>query len=195
MRRRGPGDWGAETSLAVRTFDSPLSLEEYRRLPKHPLHLVLDNLRSAFNVGSIFRTADAARLARVITCGYTAHPPHPKLDKTALGALPYVDTEHFADTLEAIAALQAEGIPVWALETLPDSQVYTALSYPQPLAIVLGNEALGISRQVLARCDQVIEIPMFGFKNSLNVAAAAAVVVFEVLRQWQMLPPKQENYR
>lgn len=185
MKHLRPGNYGKETSFEVRNFDSPLSAEEYRQLPKHPLYLVLDNLRSAFNVGSIFRTADTARLVRVITCGYTAHPPHPKLDKTALGTLDYVATEHFDSTLEAVLSLQQQGIPVWALETTSRSQVYTSLPYPRPLAVVLGNEALGVDRGVLERCDELIEIPMFGFKNSLNVAAAAAVVVFEALRQWE----------
>ena len=81
-----PGNYGKETSFEVRNFDAQMSLDEYARLPKHPLYLVLDNLRSAFNVGSIFRSADAARLQGLYTCGYTAHPPHPKLDKTALAA-------------------------------------------------------------------------------------------------------------
>jgi len=187
MKRLQPGDFGKETTFQVRNFDASLSVEEYRQLPKHPLHLVLDNLRSAFNVGSIFRTADTARLARVITCGYTAHPPHAKLDKTALGTLTYVAAEHFDAALDAVAALQEQGIPVWGLETTSRSKVYTTVSYPRPLAVVLGNEALGVSCEVLERCDELIEIPMFGFKNSLNVAAAGAVVVFEALRQWEIL--------
>ena len=169
----------------VRTLDTPLSIEDYQRLPLHPLHLVLDNLRSAFNVGSVFRTADAARLASVITCGYTAHPPHPKLDKTALGVLPYVATEHFAETVEAVAALRRRGITVWALETTSQSRLYCDAVYPCPLAVVLGNEALGVSPEVLEQCDDYLEIPMHGFKNSLNVAAAGAIVAFEALRQWR----------
>lgn len=184
MSRRTSGAAGAETALEVRTCDSPLPPDVYRRLPTHPLYLVLDNLRSAFNVGSVFRTADTARLAGVITCGYTAHPPHPKLDKTALGVLPYVVTEHWATTTAAVQALRGRGVPVWGVETTSRSQQYTAVAYPQPLALVLGNEALGVDTGVLAQCDQLVEIPMYGFKNSLNVAAAAAVVVFEVLRQW-----------
>jgi len=186
MKSWQPGNYGKETAFAVRNFDAPLDVEEYLRLPKNPVHLVLDNLRSAFNVGSIFRTADTARLARVITCGYTAHPPHPKLEKTALGTLDYVATEHAACTLEAIRALQQKAIPVWALETTSHSRCYTEIAYPQPLALVLGNEALGIGRPVLEQCDELIEIPMFGFKNSLNVAAAAAVVIFEIVRQWNL---------
>jgi len=188
MRRLQPGNYGKETTFEVRNFDAPLSTEEYARLPKHPVHLVLDNLRSAFNVGSIFRIADTARLARVVTCGYTAHPPHAKLDKTALGTLDYVATEHCAATLDAVAGLQDSGVPVYALETTSRSRLYSAVTYPRPVGLVLGNEALGIDRQVLERCDELVEIPMFGYKISLNVAAAAAVVVFEALRQWGAAP-------
>ena len=186
MKRLLPGDLGKETSFEVRTCDSPLPLEQYAQLPKHPVHLVLDNLRSAFNVGSIYRTADTARLASVCTGGYTAHPPHPKLDKTALGTLDYVPTRHFASTLAAVDHLRDRGIAVWALETTSASRSYTAVEYPRPVGLVLGNEALGVDRAVLERCDQLVEIPMYGYKNSLNVAAACAVVVFEILRQWEV---------
>ena len=180
-----PGNYGKETSFEVRTFDAEMPVDEYARLPKHPLYLVLDNLRSAFNVGSIFRTADAGRLQGIYTCGYTAHPPHPKLDKTALGTLPYIETRHFATTLQAIEHLRARQVQVWALETTSQSRCYAELNYPCPLALIVGNEALGVSRNALERCDELVEIPMYGYKNSLNVAAASAVLVFEVLRQWQ----------
>ena len=181
-----PGNYGKETSFEVRNFDAQMSLDEYARLPKHPLYLVLDNLRSAFNVGSIFRSADAARLQGLYTCGYTAHPPHPKLDKTALGTLDCIETRHFATTLEAVDYLRGRDVPVWALETTSQSRCYTELDYPRPLALIVGNEALGIDREVLECCDQWVEIPMYGYKNSLNVAAASAVLSFEVLRQWQL---------
>ena len=185
MKPLPPGNHGKETSFVVRTQDSPLSLDEYRQLPRHPIHLVLDNLRSAFNVGSIFRTADTARIASISTCGYTAHPPHPKLDKTALGTVDLIRSTHFAGTESAIRALQDQGVSVQALETTSASVTYTDLSFPKPVALVLGNEALGVSREVLDLCDGLIQIPTFGFKNSLNVASAAAVVTFEILRQWQ----------
>ena len=183
-----PGNYGKETTFEVRNFDAPLSLGEYDKLPKNPVYLILDNLRSAFNVGSIFRTADTSRLVQVITCGYTAHPPHAKLEKTALGTLEYVPTRHFDSTLEAVSQLQQAGTPVFALETTTQSTIYTEGSYPNPLALVLGNEALGVSRDVLEQCDRIVEIPLFGFKNSMNVAAAAAVITFEILRQWQVQP-------
>ena len=179
-----PGNYGKETSFEVRNFDAAISVEEYARLGKHPLYLVLDNLRSAFNVGAIFRSVDAARLAGVLTCGYTAHPPHKKLDKTALGTLDYVPTRHFDTALDALDYLSAEGIVAWALETTSHSVSYNHVEYPQPLALVLGNEALGVQRAVLERCERIVEIPMYGYKNSLNVASAAAVVAFEALRQW-----------
>ncbi|MDP7633896.1 MAG: TrmH family RNA methyltransferase, partial [Candidatus Latescibacteria bacterium] len=145
-------------------------------------------LRSAFNVGGLYRLADIARLAGLTTCGYTAHPPHPRLDKTALGTLDFVDDTHTETTLEAVSDFQSRGISVWAVETTSESRPYTEVTYPQPLALVFGNEALGVDRDVLETCDGMIEIPVFGYKNSLNVASAAAVVVFEILRKWNYDP-------
>lgn len=183
--KRDPGDWGEETAFEVRSHDTDLPLEEYARLPKFPVHLVLDNLRSAFNVGSIFRTADTARIASILTCGYTAHPPHARLEKTALGTLDYVQSTHFDSALDAVADLKSRGVNVFALETTSHSKSYTAVEFPQPVALVLGNEALGIDPEVMAACDELIEIPVFGYKNSLNVASACAVVLFEILRRWR----------
>ena len=185
MKRLEPGSYGKETTFAVRNHDIHMTPAEYKCLPKHPLHLILDNLRSAFNVGSIFRTADTARIAGIATCGYTAHPPHAKLAKTALGTLDYIPAEHFDSALEAVQSFQRRNIPVWALETTSHSRPYTSVTYPRPVAIVLGNEALGVSREVLEKSDERIEIPVYGYKNSLNVASACAVVAFEILRQWQ----------
>ena len=179
-----PGDYGKETSFQVRNFDIDMSTGDYNKLVKNPLYLILDNLRSAFNVGSIFRCADAARLAGIYTCGYTAHPPHKKLDKTALGTLAFVPTKHFETTEEALAHLSYEGINIWALETTSHSVDYTKVNYPKPLAIVLGNEALGVERNILEKCQSLLQIPMYGYKNSLNVANAAAITTFEILRQW-----------
>ena len=181
---RRDNDWGEETRFEIRNRDSPISAEEYERQEKFPIHLVLDNLRSAFNVGSLFRTADTARISRVLTCGYTAHPPHPRLEKTALGTLSYVRSQHFETTAAALHSLRDEKIPVIALETTSRSCCYTEVDYPQPVALVLGNEALGVDRQIIEECDEVVEIPIFGYKNSLNVANAGAIVMFEILRQW-----------
>jgi len=173
-----------EVCYKVRSFDSTLTPLEYQALPKFPITVVLDNLRSAFNVGSIFRTADAARIERVITTGYTAHPPHAKLEKTALGTEKYLATDHYQDPLVAIRAMKDAGCKIVALETADKVSHYSEYIYPQPLCLVVGNEALGVSREVLNEVDDVVQIPLFGYKNSLNVVAAFSVVLFEVLRQW-----------
>ena len=188
MSRHKEQDGWEETRFEVRSRDNPLTLDEYRRQPRFPVSLILDNLRSAFNVGSIFRTADTARIAQVITCGYTAHPPHPRLEKTALGTLEYVETHHCSNAVEAVDDFRERGTAVWALETTSASVPYTSVEFPRPVVLVLGNEALGVGEDVLAACDKLVEIPVFGFKNSLNVASAAAVVLFEILRQWGAEP-------
>jgi tRNA G18 (ribose-2'-O)-methylase SpoU len=168
-----------ETGFEVRSFDAAMSLEAYNRLPKTPLYLILDNLRSAFNVGSIFRTCDILRVRGLFLCGYTAYPPNRKLEKTSLGTTDYVPWRHFEHTTEAVDFLHDQGVPVWAAETTSVSTPYTGVRYPPELGLALGNEALGVSRDVLNRCDRIIEIPTFGFKNSLNVASACAVLGFK----------------
>lgn len=173
-----------ETGFEVRSFDAEMSLEAYNELPKQPLYIILDNLRSAFNVGSIFRTCDILRVKGLFLCGYTAYPPHKKLEKTSLGTIAYVPWRHFETTQEAVAFLKAREIPVWAAETTSASVSYTEMTYPPELGIVLGNEALGVSRDVLELCDALVEIPTFGFKNSLNVASACAVLGFKALEAW-----------
>jgi 23S rRNA (guanosine2251-2'-O)-methyltransferase len=174
-----------ETNFHVKTHDSPLPPEEFRRLPRHPVTAVLDNLRSAFNVGSIVRTADCARIEKVIFCGITAHPPNPKVIKTAMGTLDYVAWEHAASTVEAVERYRKEGCRVICLEVTDVSKPYHEIEYPRPLCLVVGNEALGISREVLEMADEIVEIPMWGFKNSVNVAVAFGIVVFEAVRQFQ----------
>ena len=170
-----------ETSFAVRSFDANITVEEYRKLPKNPLYVILDNLRSAFNVGAVFRLCDGMRVSELYLCGYTAAPPHVKLEKTSLGTTKYVPWKRFATTLEAVAYLKARGIAVWAAETTSRSMDYRTAAFPRELGIVFGNEALGIDDTVLAACDLLIEIPLFGFKNSLNVATSCAVIGFKAL--------------
>jgi 23S rRNA (guanosine2251-2'-O)-methyltransferase len=150
----------------------------------HPMVLVLDNIRSAFNVGSLFRTAETAGVAELITCGITAHPPHPKLQKTALGSTESVATRHFQDILAAIQALRKEGYTIVAMETTSLSKNYVDVQYPRKLAIVVGNEITGVDTRVMDLVDMIVEIPTYGLKNSLNVASAAPIMLFEVLRQW-----------
>ena len=178
-----PAPDGIETFFEVRTHDSELPPEEFARLPRRPVYIVLDNLRSAFNVGSVFRLADAARAAEVIPCGYTAYPPHHKLEQTSLGTTDSVPWRRFDNTVAALADLKSKGIHIVAVETAGKASPYHRFEYSFPVALVLGNEALGVSEAALKLCDAVIEIPVFGYKNSINVATASAIVLYEVLRQ------------
>lgn len=172
-----------ETGFGVRTLDAEISPQEYAELPKAPLYFVLDNLRSAFNVGAFFRLGDILRVSGIYLCGYTAFPPHIKLEKTSLGTTDFVNWKHFAKTEDAISDLKAKGISVWAAETAENAVRYDKISLEKPIALVMGNEALGISSEILALCDGIIEIPVFGLKNSMNVATAGAVLGFEIVKK------------
>jgi 23S rRNA (guanosine2251-2'-O)-methyltransferase len=183
MGRNKKGD--IETNYDVRSLDLAISLDEYNKLPKNPLYIVLDNLRSAFNVGAIFRLCDTLRVKGLFLCGYTAHPPHIKLEKTSLGTIQYVPWKHFPSALEAVQWLKGQGVPVWAAETTTKSADYRHAAYPTQLAIVFGNEALGVSREVLDECDRIVEIPLHGYKNSLNVATSCAVIGFRAIEEME----------
>jgi len=148
--------------------------------------LVLDNLRSAYNVGSIFRTAETAGAAEVITCGITAHPPHPKLMKTAMQSVEVVPSRHFDDALLAIDTLKSEGYSIVAMETTSLSKKYTDVKFTGKVALVLGHELTGVDTRIMEKADMVVEIPTYGVKNSLNVGSAASIVLFEILRQWHV---------
>ena len=154
-------------------------------IPRQPVHVMLDNLRSAFNVGSIFRTADAGAVAHLHLCGMTAHPPHKKLEKTALGAFDYVPWTYYERNRDCLDALEAQGIPVVAVETVEGAVAYQEFSWPKPVAIVFGNEENGVNDRVLRRCTAVVQIPMFGYKKSINVATAFGIVLYGILDQWR----------
>lgn len=172
-----------ETKLKVKSLDSPLPLDHFQKIPRHPVFTVLDNLRSAFNVGSIIRTADCALLEKIYFCGYTAHPPHKKLDKTSLGAMPYVPWEYNDSIVDTVQALRKKGISIISLETTNRSKLIWEYRFPVPVALILGNEALGVSKEVLELSDDIVEIPMLGYKNSINVAVAFGIAVYEIQRQ------------
>jgi 23S rRNA (guanosine2251-2'-O)-methyltransferase len=160
-----------------------LSMEEYAAAPKHPLYLMLHNIRSMWNVGSMFRTADAAGIEKMILSGYTATPPRKEIDKTALGAQESVAWEYHADPLVALAGLKSMGVRICGLEITEGSRPYTTMRPGDfPLCLVVGNEVDGLENDVLELCDEVIEIPQYGTKHSLNVAVAAGVALFELVR-------------
>ena len=165
-----------------------LTVEEFKEQSKLPLVLVLDNVRSGLNVGSIFRTADAFTVQKLLLCGITAQPPHREILKTALGSTDSVEWAYFQETTAGIRALKSENYLVFAVEQTSD-KVWLQDFTPQPgqkYAFIFGNEVEGVDEQALALCDGVVEIPQFGTKHSLNVAVAAGIVVWELARKWLM---------
>ncbi len=160
----------------------------YRPQKRFPIAVVLDNIRSAYNVGAMFRTAECAGIAKLILCGITARPPHRKVEKTALGTTQKVPWEPCASTLEAVEALKADGWTVAALEITDESVPVQSVQRKHfPLALVIGNEVTGVDERVLSTMDMVLEIPQFGEKESLNVAVAFAVAVFLLVEKWREL--------
>lgn len=160
------------------------SVEEFRRSDKTPVIAVLENIRSAYNVGSLFRTADAFLLQSIYLTGYTAKPPHKEIKKTALGAEDSVAWEYFNNASEAIIALKKNGYIVYAIEQVTDSLLLNDIVFKQDekIAVVFGNEVSGVEEETILLCDGCIEIPQLGMKHSLNIASAAAVVLWEIVR-------------
>jgi tRNA G18 (ribose-2'-O)-methylase SpoU len=149
---------------------------------RHSVVLILDNLRSAFNVGSIIRTAECFGIEAVYLCGYTPTPENRQVKKTAMGSDAWVQWKQFSTTIQAVEDARAAGYRVCALETTSHAEELHKTKIPHPCALVLGNEALGIDPQVIARCDATLKIALFGRKNSLNVGVTAAIACYEVTR-------------
>jgi 23S rRNA (guanosine2251-2'-O)-methyltransferase len=161
------------------------SVDEFKQSDKIPVITVLENIRSAYNIGSVFRTADAFLLEGVYITGYSAIPPHKEIKKTALGAEDTVSWQHFSDAGLAIAALKEAGYKVYAVE-----QVENSISLEQfqskpgdKIAVIFGNEVTGVEQSTIEQCDGTIEIPQLGMKHSLNIATAAGVVLWELVRK------------
>lgn len=160
------------------------TVEAFKQAEKIPVVVVLDNIRSAHNVGSVFRTADAFLLAGIHLCGYTAYPPNRHIEKTALGSTETVDWKHFGTIHESIRLLKQEGFTICAAEQAESSMPLSeaAALYDKKLAVVFGNEVEGIQPAVLESCDVCLEIPQAGMKHSLNISVAAGVVLWELVR-------------
>ena len=169
--------------------------EAPRSVMQLPLVLVLDFLRSAHNVGNIFRIAEATRVEKIYACGYTPCPPHSKLLKTARGCEQTVPCQSVADAASALTALRAAGYTIYGIETASNASYYWETAFRFPAAFVLGNEALGLCESTLAQCDFFVSLPVLGQKNSINVGNCAAVVVYEALRQWLDATPGSLNVR
>ncbi|HMG82222.1 MAG TPA: RNA methyltransferase [Ferruginibacter sp.] len=160
------------------------SVDEFKRSEKIPVIVVMDNIRSMHNVGSVFRTADAFLLEAIYLCGYTAQPPHRDINKTALGATETVTWKHFETTIEAVKALQQNGYKVYAIEQVESSISLENFSIraDEKTAVVFGNEVEGVQQEVIALCEGCIEIPQLGMKHSLNISVAAGIVLWEIVR-------------
>ncbi len=159
--------------------------EEFLSSDKLPLTVVLDNIRSLHNVGSVFRTSDAFRVERVLLCGITAVPPSSDIHKTALGAEDVVPWQYFADTMQAVDYLREQGYEIYAIEQVQESVPLQSFAVEQNsrYAVILGNEVKGVQQQVVDACDGSIEIPQFGTKHSLNVSVTAGMVIWEFARK------------
>lgn len=158
--------------------------EEFKRASKLPIVIVLDNVRSMNNVGSVFRTADAFLIEAIYLCGVTAKPPHREIQKTALGATETVNWKHFETTTDAIHSLKNEGYKIYAVEQA-DQSIMLDKFIPAPgnIALVFGNEVTGVEQAVIDVCDACIEIPQYGTKHSLNLAVSVGIMVWSVTRQ------------
>jgi 23S rRNA (guanosine2251-2'-O)-methyltransferase len=161
------------------------SIDEFKQSEKTPIILVLENIRSAYNVGSVFRTSDAFLVEAIYISGYSAKPPHKEIKKTALGAEESVAWQHFATAAEAISDLREKGFNIYAAEQAEGSYKLNAISFEpnEKIAVVFGNEVTGVEQSTIALCDGCLEIPQLGMKHSLNIATAAGVVLWELVRQ------------
>lgn len=180
MRKLSMADLGRKT------------VEEFKESAKIPIIIILENIRSAYNVGSVFRTSDAFLIEAIYITGYSAKPPHKEIKKTALGAEETVNWQHFSNAAEAIAAVRELGYNVYAAEQAEGSYQLNAIVIEQDekIAVVFGNEVTGVEQSTIALCDGCIEIPQLGMKHSLNIATAAGVVLWELVRGRILLKDK-----
>ena len=161
------------------------SVDEFKQSEKTPVIVVLENIRSAYNVGSVFRTADAFLIEAIYIIGYSAKPPHKEIKKTALGAEETVSWNHFETTATAIDELRKDGYKVFSIEQAENSLNLQAINFKpeEKIAIIFGNEVTGVEQSTILLSDGCIEIPQLGMKHSLNIATAAGVVLWELVRE------------
>ena len=162
-----------------------MTVAEFHASEKLPLTVVLDNVRSLNNIGSIFRTADAFGVEHIALCGITATPPHREIHKTALGAEETVEWSHYKETVECVEEMKLRGYVVYAVELAHDSIKLGGgrIAIDHPVALVFGNEIDGVQEEVMELCDGALEIPQYGTKHSLNVSCAAAIAIWEISKK------------
>ena len=162
-----------------------ISIEEFKEAEKLPLVVVLDNIRSLHNIGSVFRTSDAFRIECIYLCGITATPPHPEMHKTALGAEFTVEWKYVDNTVEADDNLKSEGYTVYSVEQAEGSVMLDelVLDKTEKYAVVMGNEVKGVQQEVIDHSHGCIEIPQYGTKHSLNVSVTAGIVIWDLFKK------------
>lgn len=162
-----------------------ISVDEFKTKTKVPIILVLDNIRSLNNIGSVFRTADAFLIKAIYLCGITAQPPHREIQKTALGATETVEWKYFNSTIEAVNELKKMNYKLVAIEQTENSTMLNDFkcSKDEPLALIFGNEVLGVEQEVINEVDEVVEIPQYGTKHSLNISVSVGVVIWDVFNK------------
>lgn len=159
-----------------------LDVETFKKTAKTPIIVVLDNIRSLNNIGSVFRTADAFLVEKIHLCGITATPPHKDIRKTALGSTESVDWEYSKNTLDVVQKLKSEGVKVMAIEQAENADMLHEFEprREDKIALIFGNEVKGVSQEVVSACDGVLEIPQFGTKHSLNISVSVGIVVWHL---------------
>jgi len=162
-----------------------ISTEDFKNAKKSPIILVLDNIRSAMNVGSVFRTADAFLIEKIYLCGITATPPNKELLKTALGANNSVDWEYVEETLIIIKRLKKDNHHIVGVEQTEKATLLNNFEIPNnKIALIFGNEVFGVNQESIDLCDECIEIPQFGTKHSLNISVSAGIVIWEIWKNY-----------
>lgn len=159
-----------------------LSIEDFKSVEKTPIVIILDNIRSLNNIGSVFRTSDAFLIEKIYLCGITATPPHKDIHKTALGSTDTVAWKYVENTIDLIEKLKSQNIKICAIEQAEQSTMLDAFSPKKDTtyALVFGNEVKGVSQQVVSASDMVLEIPQFGTKHSLNISVSAGIVIWDI---------------
>lgn len=159
-------------------------LEKIHEYKRNPIYVLCDNIRSIFNVGSIFRTSDGAFIEKIFLCGYTPYPPRKEIEKVALGATQSVPWEYHKDPLKVVSELKRRGVKIAVLEITDEKNYYWNISEKDfPLCLIVGNEISGVARELIEEADISFEIPMLGMKQSLNVSVAYGIAVYEIMRK------------
>ena len=163
-----------------------LSVEAFKSSKKLPIVIILDDIRSLHNIGSVFRTSDAFAIEKIMLCGITAQPPHREIQKTALGATESVEWRHWDSCIDCVKELQSSGYRVYGVEQVAGSSNLAEFQFPtkSKVALVFGNEVKGVSQSVLDICDEFLEIPQNGTKHSLNISVSVGVVLWELVKKF-----------